>query len=100
MGTQIVATMDNLKFSCFTLRKLNNRIKEREVRSQRRLNSSYDSFCILNQRNNTTRELLDFLQPPSDKPRHRNTDRSREQVERRRDQLMDDISSFTENFST
>jgi len=97
--TQIIATMGNLRFTCFTLHRLNSKIKEREVKSKKRLNCSYDAFCSLNLRNNVIKEILKVLQPLAPMCMHnKNTDKPRGQLERRRERLIQDISSLTENF--
>ena len=89
--TEIIATMDNLTFTCFTLHNLNGKIKERESISRNRLNHSHDSFYRLNFSNAVTKDILHLLQPPG-----KLKSKPREQLEDRRNYLKQEIRSLIE----
>lgn len=126
-GSEINATVEDLKHTCFMLHNINSNIKQREIRSNNRLHHSLESFYDLRHRDNIANDLLNLLirtplpltigksfekeHPTSSdnllfndevsakkekKARKRRT-KSMIYVENRRRQLVESISSLTEN---
>lgn len=126
-GSGPYPTVGELKHTCFMLHKINDNIRQREIRADTRLVNSRDSFYNLKLRDTSAKELLNLLSEASNprmKRRCRVTPsptgsahlltkegtsdkieasckrskKSRSRIENRRQQLTDNIFALTENF--
>lgn len=98
-GSHVIsATLEDLKNACFLLHQLTDVVKHREVKSQKRLDLTFDTFYRLNFQMNIKNDMLQIYrsQESNSKNLKNSKDETRKIGEKRR-RLIKHISSITRN---
>lgn len=91
---EITATVQDLASTCRLLYKLNCKIEERENMTKEKTNAALNNLLSLKQRDNVQKDIIELHR----RPKRKNTNKSKEELENRMDILTKEIQSTTEKF--